>query len=64
MAMSFAALGTEHRDLLVAMLDTPPGPVTERDLTGALRRHHDGALSCPPAELLDRLTDHFLRPLA
>jgi hypothetical protein len=63
MATSFAALGAEHRDLLVAMLDTPPGPVTERDLTAALRRHHEGALTHPPAELVDRLTDHFLRVL-
>ena len=64
MAMSFAALSVEHRDLLVSMLDTPPGPVTERDLTHALRRHHAGALPHPPAELVDRLTDHFLRVLA
>jgi hypothetical protein len=63
MATSFAALSTEHRDLLIAMLDTPPGAVTERDLAGALRRHHDGALPRPPAELVDRLTDHFLRVL-
>jgi hypothetical protein len=64
MATSFQALGDEHRDLLVAMLDTPPGPVSERDLTAALRRHHDGALPHPPAELVDRLSDHFLRVLA
>ena len=63
MATSFAALGDEHRDLLVAMLETPAGPVSERDLTAALRRHHDGALPHPPAELVDRLTDHFLRVL-
>jgi hypothetical protein len=63
MATSFATLSTEHRDLLIAMLDTPPGAVTERDLAGALRRHHDGALPRPPAELVDRLTDHFLRVL-
>jgi hypothetical protein len=64
MSASFAALGPEHRDLLTAMLDTPPGPVTERDLLGALRRHHDGALARSPVELIDRLTDHFLRVLA
>jgi hypothetical protein len=64
MATSFAALSVEHRDLLVSMLDTPPGPVTERDLTHSLRRHHAGALPLPPAELVDRLTDHFLRVLA
>ena len=61
MATSFATLGHEHRDLLVALLDTPPGPVAERELVAAVRRHHDGSLSRPPAELVDRLTDHFLR---
>jgi hypothetical protein len=60
MATSFGALGDEHRDLLVALLDTPPGPVPERDLVSALRRHH-GSLSCPPVDLVDRLADHFLR---
>ncbi len=61
MATSFAALGEEHRDLLVALLDTPPGPVPERELVSALRRHHDGQLSRPPLDLVDRLADHFLR---
>jgi hypothetical protein len=61
MTASFSSLGAEHRDLLIAMLDTPPGPVSERDLTDALRRHHDGALPQAPAALVDRLTDHFLR---
>jgi hypothetical protein len=64
MAASFASLGSEHRDLLIAMLDTPPGPVTDRDLADAVRRHHNGALPKPPAALVDRLTDHFLRVLA
>lgn len=64
MEASFETLGTEHRDLLVALLDTPPGPVPERELAAALRRHHDGSLSHPPAELVDRLADHFLRVLA
>jgi hypothetical protein len=61
MATSFGALGEEHRDLLVALLDTPPGPVPERELVAALRRHHDGSLSRPPQHLVDRLADHFLR---
>ena len=64
MAASFDALSGEHRDLLISMLDTPPGPAGERELTQALRRHHDGALLRPPAELVDRLADHFLRVLA
>ena len=64
MATSFAALTPELRDLLIAMLDSPPGPITERELTAALRRHHDGPLSRAPAELVDRLTDHFVRVLA
>lgn len=64
MAASFSSLGTEYRDLLIAMLDTPPGPVSERELVDALRRHHNGALPKPPAALVDRLTDHFLRVLA
>lgn len=63
MATSFAALPSEHRDLLIAMLDAPPGPVSERELAHALRRHHDGALARPPGELIDRLTDHFVRVL-
>lgn len=63
MAASFDALSAEHRDLLVALLDAPPAPVSERDLVMALRRHHDGALSRQPAELVDRLADHFLRVL-
>ncbi|HEX3691319.1 MAG TPA: hypothetical protein VHV28_16580 [Solirubrobacteraceae bacterium] len=61
MATSFGALGDEHRDVLVALLDTPPGPVAERELVAALRRHHDGSLSRPPLHLVDRLADHFLR---
>ena len=42
-------------------LDTPPGPVSERELVGAVRRHHEGPLSKAPVELVDRLADHFLR---
>ena len=64
MAACSETLAPEHRDLLVALLDTPPGPVAERELVAAIRRHHEGLLSRPPAELVDRLTDHFLRVLA
>jgi Novel STAND NTPase 3 len=61
MAASFRALSDQHRALLVAMLDTPPGPVSERELTAAFRRHSDAGLAQQSAELVDRLTDHFLR---
>ncbi len=64
MATSYAALGAEHRELLLAMLDCPPGPVAERDLAAALRRHTSSPLPKAPAELVDRLADHFLRVIA
>lgn len=57
---SFDTLSGEQRDLLVAMLDQPPGPVSERALTAALRRLHPG-VQRHPADLVDRLTDHFIR---
>lgn len=63
MATSYAALAEEHRELLLAMLDSPPGPVAERDLAAALRRHASNGLSHAPADLVDRLTDHFVRVL-
>jgi hypothetical protein len=63
MATSYAALAEEHRELLLAMLDSPPGPVAERDLAAALRRHASSGLSHAPADLVDRLTDHFVRVL-
>lgn len=61
MAASFRALAPEHRAVLVAMLDTPPGPVPERDLILSVRRHLHEVQARAPTELLDRLTDHFLR---
>jgi hypothetical protein len=61
MTASFRALPPEHRALLVALLDAPPGPVPERELTAAARRHADGGLRRSPAELVDRLADHFVR---
>jgi hypothetical protein len=60
MAASLAALDADHRDILVAMLDAPPGPVPERDLAAAVRRHRH-ELAQPVAALVDRLEDHFLR---
>jgi hypothetical protein len=64
MAASYQALAPEHRELLVAMLDAPPGPVTERDLAAALRRHATSGLPKAPADLVDGLADHFLRVTA
>ena len=64
MAASLAALEPEHRALLVAMLDVPPGPVEDRELAASLRRHHEGGLHHAPVDLIDRLADHFLRVIA
>jgi hypothetical protein len=61
MKASFRALADDHRALLVAMLDTPPGPVSERDLVAATRRHSNAGFAKPPTEIVDRLGDHFLR---
>ena len=61
MRTSFRTLGGEHRELLIALLDAPAGLIDERELTATMRRHHSGGLSRPPRELIDRLTDHFLR---
>jgi hypothetical protein len=61
MAISLAALEDEHRDVLIALLDAPPGAVSERELAASMRRHHPGGLSCAPAELVERLADHFVQ---
>jgi hypothetical protein len=61
MRTSFRALEDEQRELLVALLDAPAGLIDERELAATVRRHHAGGLSRSPGELIDRLTDHFLR---
>ena len=61
MVASFRALSEEHRTLLVALLDTPPGPVPLTQVTEAFRRHAVGGLRTHPPDIIDRLTDHFLR---
>ena len=61
MAASFAALSPEHRLLLVALVDQPPGPVPERELATAARRHARDGFPRPPSVLVDRITDHFIR---
>jgi hypothetical protein len=61
MRTSFGALESEHRELLISLLDAPAGLIDERELAAVVRRHHAGGLSRPVCELIDRLTDHFLR---
>ncbi len=61
MRASFRALEPEHRELLISLLDAPSGLIDERELAATVRRHHAGGLSRSPNELIDRLTDHFLR---
>ncbi len=60
MRTSFRALAGEHRGLLISLLDAPAGLIDERDLAATVRRHL-GGLSRSPGDLIDRLTDHFLR---
>lgn len=64
MAASYRALSPDHRAVLLGLLDAAPGPVSERELTGALRRHSPTGLARPIAEIVDRLADHFLRHVA
>ena len=61
MRTSFRALEGEQRELLIALVDAPAGLIDERELASTVRRHHAGGLTRPPGELIDRLTDHFLR---
>jgi hypothetical protein len=61
MAESYRALCPEHRALLLALVDQPPGPVGERELFTTARRHSPEGLPRSPVDLLDRLTDHFVR---
>ena len=61
MRTSFEALGREHRELLISLLDTPAGLIDEREFAATVRRHYAGGLSRAPGELIDRLMDHFLR---
>jgi hypothetical protein len=61
MAASLRALPDEHRLVLIALLDSPPGPVSERQLAAAVRRHAEGGFGRAPMDVVDRLSDHFLR---
>ena len=64
MAASLHALSPEHRAVLVALVDSGPGPVPERELAAAVRRHADAGLPRAAPDLVDRLTDHFVRVVA
>ena len=61
MRTSFAALSDEHRELLMSLLDAPAGLIAPRELARIARRHRAGLADRSPDELIDRLTDHFLR---
>lgn len=61
MAASYAALSPSQRAVLTAMLDCPAGAVAERELAAAARRHAPVGLERAPFDLVDRLSDHFLR---
>jgi len=61
MRTAFAALGDEHRALLHAMLDRPPGPVPERALAAGLRALLPGAHG-DPHRLLAALGEQVVRP--
>ena len=61
MAASYRALAPADRVVLHALLDTPPGPVSERELLAAVRRHSPSGLAKHPAQVVDRLLDHFVR---
>ena len=51
MSTSYRALPPEHRTLLVALLDAPPGPLSERELTARARRHAAQGLPHSPADI-------------
>lgn len=61
MAASYRALAPDQRAVLLALLDAPPGPVSERDLAASIRRHAPSGLAHSPSEVVDRLADHFVR---
>ena len=64
MAASYDALDPEHRELLLAMLDSPPG--RSPSATSPTRCAGTPAAACPkaPVDLVDRLADHFVRVMA
>lgn len=63
MAASYRSLSPELRGILLALLDAPPGPVTERELVASVRRHCPDGLAEPLAATVDRLADQFVRVL-
>ena len=61
MSASFHALESPQKATLVALVDSQAGIVSERELAAAVRRHSGAAIGHRPAQLIDRLTDHFVR---
>jgi hypothetical protein len=61
MSASFHGLEPSQRAALVALLDSQAGHVSERELAAAVRRHFGMAIGQRPDQLIDRLTDHFVR---
>ncbi len=61
MTASYAALDADHKAVLHALVDSPPGAVSEGELAGAVRRHAPRGLAHPVNQVVDRLADHFLR---
>ena len=64
MAASYRALEREHHALLLAMLDPPPGPGGRARPRGGVAAAYARGLHQAPGDLIDRLTDHFLRVMA
>ena len=61
MSASFHALDALQRAALVALLDSQAGLVSDRELAAAVRRHAGTGIGQRPDQLIDRLTDHFVR---
>lgn len=61
MCASLAALDAERVSILVALLDSPAGPVPTRLLATAARRHDPADAAGPVERRLAGLVDHFIR---
>lgn len=61
MATALGVLPAEDRAVLISLLDVPAGPVGERELSAAVRRHAAGRLRSSPTAVVERLSGHFLQ---